>query len=72
MPYHPRMSASALLTLAFAACLLAGLAVKFWLASRQVRHVAQHRDAVRCRLVDQPGGADYHSFRGLRDGRAVS
>ncbi len=46
MPYHPRMSASVLLTLAFAACLLAGLAVKFWLASRQVRHVAQHRDAV--------------------------
>ncbi|WP_374608813.1 M48 family metallopeptidase [Diaphorobacter nitroreducens] len=40
------MSASVLLTLAFAACLLAGLAVKFWLASRQVRHVAQHRDAV--------------------------
>lgn len=46
MPYHPRMSAPALLTLAFAACLLAGLAVKFWLASRQVRHVARHRAAV--------------------------
>lgn len=40
------MSASFLLTLAFAACLLAGLAVKFWLASRQLRHVARHRAAV--------------------------
>lgn len=34
------------LTLAFAAFLVAGLAVKFWLATRQVRHVARHRDAV--------------------------
>ena len=34
------------LTLAFAAALLASLAVKFWLASRQMRHVAAHRDAV--------------------------
>ncbi len=33
-------------TLAFAAALVAGLLVKFWLASRQIRHVAQHRDAV--------------------------
>jgi len=40
------MSASDLWTLAFAAALVAGLAVKFWLASRQVRHVARHRDAV--------------------------
>ncbi|MBG9390353.1 M48 family metallopeptidase [Caenimonas aquaedulcis] len=35
-----------LLTLAFAAFLLAGIATKLWLASRQVRHVARHRDAV--------------------------
>ena len=35
-----------LFTLAFAAALVAGLLVKFWLASRQIRHVAQHRDAV--------------------------
>ena len=34
------------LTLAFAAFLLAGLAVKLWLASRQIRHVASHREAV--------------------------
>lgn len=40
------MSASLLFTLAFAAALLAGLATKFWLSSRQVRHVARHRDAV--------------------------
>ena len=40
------MSASSLLTLAFAAFLLGSLAVKFWLASRQIRHVARHRDAV--------------------------
>jgi STE24 endopeptidase len=40
------MSASPLLTLAFAAFLLAGLAVKFWLASRQIRHVARNRPAV--------------------------
>ncbi len=32
--------------LAFAAALLASLAVKFWLATRQMRHVAQHRDQV--------------------------
>ena len=40
------MQASPALTFAFAAFLLAGLLVKFWLATRQVRHVARHRDAV--------------------------
>lgn len=35
-----------LLTLLFAAVLLATLAVKYWLATRQMRHVAAHRDAV--------------------------
>ncbi len=39
-------TASYALTLAFAAFLLAGLVVKFWLASRQIRYVAQHRDNV--------------------------
>ncbi len=33
-------------TLAFAAALLASLAVKLWLATRQMRHVARHRDEV--------------------------
>ena len=40
------MTASYALTLAFAAFLLAGLVVKFWLASRQIRYVAQHSDNV--------------------------
>ena len=34
------------LTLFFAAALLASLGLKFWLATRQTRHVAAHRDAV--------------------------
>ena len=33
-------------TLAFAAAMLASVAVKLWLATRQMRHVAMHRDAV--------------------------
>ncbi|HSW08041.1 M48 family metallopeptidase [Aquabacterium sp.] len=37
---------SYLLTLLFAAALVASLAVKLWLASRQMRHVASHRHAV--------------------------
>ena len=40
------MSYSLIFTTAFAVALVAGLLVKFWLASRQVRHVARHRDAV--------------------------
>jgi STE24 endopeptidase len=40
------MNPSELMTIAFAAFLLASLAVKFWLASRQVRHVASHQGEV--------------------------
>jgi STE24 endopeptidase len=40
------MSPSLIFTLAFALALVAGLIVKFWLATRQVRHVARHRAAV--------------------------
>jgi len=40
------MPSSLVLTFAFAAALVAGLALKFWLASRQIRHVARYRDAV--------------------------
>ena len=40
------MSHALLFTCAFAAALIAGLAVKFWLASRQIRHVARHRGEV--------------------------
>ena len=34
------------LTLAFALTLLAGLVLKYWLSSRQIRHVARHREQV--------------------------
>jgi len=40
------MSPSIALTYLFAAALVASLVLKFWLTSRQVRHVARHRDAV--------------------------
>ena len=39
-------SPSNALTLAFCAAIVAGLLLKFWLASRQIRHVASHRQAV--------------------------
>ena len=34
------------LTVLFAAALVASLLVKFWLSTRQIRHVAGHRDKV--------------------------
>ncbi|HNW63007.1 MAG TPA: M48 family metallopeptidase [Piscinibacter sp.] len=34
------------LTLVFVAALLGAMALKYWLATRQMRHVAQHRDTV--------------------------
>lgn len=40
------MSYSHIFTIAFAAAIVAGLLVKFWLATRQIRHVAQHRGTV--------------------------
>lgn len=40
------LSPSLALTFAFALALVLGLLLKFWLASRQIRHVAQHRHAV--------------------------
>ncbi|TFZ04305.1 M48 family metallopeptidase [Ramlibacter rhizophilus] len=40
------MQASLLLTFAFAAALLGGLLVRFWLSLRQARHVAAHRAQV--------------------------
>src|SRR5687767_3270845 len=59
------MTASDFLTLAFAAFLLAGVAAKFWLATRQVRHVALHRGEVptpfreRISLAAHQKAADY-------------
>ncbi len=38
-------------TIAFAVALLASLACKFWLATRQMRHVARHRDTVPAAFV---------------------
>ncbi len=43
---HASVSPANVLTFSFAFALLAGLLVKLWLASRQVRHVARHRSAV--------------------------
>jgi STE24 endopeptidase len=42
----PSLSLSLVLTIAFALTLLAGLVLNFWLSSRQIRHVAQHRGQV--------------------------
>lgn len=59
------LAPSTLLTLLFAAFLVAGLALRFWLASRQIRHVARHRDAVpapfagRIPLAAHQKAADY-------------
>ncbi|MBA2672927.1 M48 family metallopeptidase [Ramlibacter sp.] len=44
------MHSASILSLVFAAALLCGLVVKFWLATRQVRYVAAHRDAVPARF----------------------
>ncbi len=58
-------SPSFTLTIAFAAALVVGLVVKFWLASRQIRHVAQHRNTVpaafssRISLAAHQKAADY-------------
>ncbi|OZI38481.1 peptidase M48 [Bordetella genomosp. 10] len=54
-----------MLTLLFVALLLAGITVRVWLASRQIRHVVRHRDAVppefsaRIGLVSHQRAADY-------------
>jgi STE24 endopeptidase len=40
------MQASFYLTVLFAAALLVSVGLKFWLTSRQVRHVTRHRAAV--------------------------
>ncbi|MEY2689626.1 MAG: hypothetical protein RL375_3825 [Pseudomonadota bacterium] len=45
MRHNPRMSSNAV-TIVFAVALLAMLLTRMWLTSRQIRHVAQHRDEV--------------------------
>ncbi|MFY3385625.1 M48 family metallopeptidase [Paracidovorax sp. MALMAid1276] len=46
MPFLDDISPSMLLTAVFAAALTLGLALRLWLATRQVRHVARHSAAV--------------------------
>ena len=41
------------LTLAFAVTLMASMLLKFWLSTRQMRHVAQHRGAVPAAFADR-------------------
>lgn len=41
------------MTVAFAAALTLNLLLKFWLASRQIRHVASHRNAVPAAFADR-------------------
>lgn len=59
------LAPSTLLTLVFAVFLVAGLVLRFWLASRQIRHVARHRNAVpaafahRIPLAAHQKAADY-------------
>ncbi|AVS89178.1 peptidase M48 [Paracidovorax avenae] len=59
-----------LLTAAFALLLAAGLLVRFWLASRQIRHVARHRGTVpepfagRIPLAAHQKAADYTIAKG--------
>jgi STE24 endopeptidase len=65
MPNTEDFSPSMLLTLVFAAALVIGLALKFWLASRQIGHVAGHRASVpaafaeRIPLAAHQKAADY-------------
>ncbi len=58
------------LSLAFAAALVASMLVKFWLATRQIRHVAEHRNRVPSPFAGQIGleahqrAADYTLAKG--------
>jgi STE24 endopeptidase len=58
------------LSLVFAVALLLSLAIKYWLASRQMRHVAQHRDnvpaafAANVSLAAHQKAADYTLAKG--------
>ena len=66
MPSSPAALSPALaLTLAFATALCAGLLLRFWLSTRQIRHVARHRNEVpapfaeRVSLAAHQKAADY-------------
>jgi STE24 endopeptidase len=49
-----------LLTLSFATALCLSLLIKFWLATRQIRHVAQHRDHVPAAFAASVTPAAHH------------
>ena len=51
--FLPSSQASLILTWAFAIAVCASMTLNFWLASRQIRHVAQHRAAVPQPFVDR-------------------
>lgn len=61
----PSPTLASLWTLGFSALLIAGLLTRLWLSSRQIRHVARHRDAVpapfaaRVSLAAHQKAADY-------------
>ncbi len=61
----PSPTLASLWTLGFCALLIAGLLTRLWLSSRQIRHVARHRDAVpapfaaRVSLAAHQKAADY-------------
>ena len=65
MPPRDTLPPSLALSLLFALALCAGLMIKFWLASRQIRHVARHRAQVpapfaeRVPLAAHQKAADY-------------
>jgi STE24 endopeptidase len=65
MPPRDTLPPSLALSLLFALALCAGLMIKFWLASRQIRHVARHRAQVpapfaeRIPLAAHQEAADY-------------
>ncbi len=48
------------LTALFVCALLAGLVLKFWLATRQIRHVAAHRDSVPSAFADRISLSAHH------------
>ena len=52
---EPIANPSTLFTLVFALALVCSLALKFWLATRQVRHVVEHRGAVPAVFADRIG-----------------
>ncbi|WP_394680700.1 M48 family metallopeptidase [uncultured Comamonas sp.] len=59
-PTPPLVTPSLLLTLIFAIALAASVLIKLWLASRQMRHVAAHRDAVPALFADRISLAAHH------------